>query len=140
MLIKEIGLVFRGFLLSQIKFDDRYEINIENLKGAFLSAVLSFSRNLFCEELFYIECKNYAIAFHCGEIKSCEKKCFEKLITYAIIDKEKIKRTERTIEKKIRPKLDDILNLFIKKYNGTNLINLNLFDTFKSEIEVLMKN
>lgn len=49
-------------------------------------------------------------------------------------------KTDKIIEKKIRPKLNNVLNMFRKKYNGRDLTSLDVFDSFKSVLEVIMKN
>ena len=91
MLYKEFGVIFRGFVLYQFKFEKESDMIFENLKGAFFSAIISFSRNLFSEDLFYIESKHFTIAFSRGKINSCNTICDENLIAYAIFENGKCK-------------------------------------------------
>ena len=140
MLMKEIGVVFRGFVLSQWQFEKEIDLIIEQLKGAFLSAITSFTRSIFSEDLFYIESNHYTVVFSSGRINSCDTICGETIIAYAVLEKRKSKKTDKVIEKKIKPKLNNILKMFSKKYNGKNLASLDLFDSFKSDLEVIMKN
>ena len=140
MLMKEIGVVFRGFVLSQWQFEKEIDIIIEHMKGAFLSAITSFTRSIFSEDLFYIESNHYTVAFCRRKINSCDTICGENIIAYAVLENRKSKKMDKVIEKKIKPKLNNVLEMFSEKYNGRNLASLDLFDSFKSEIEVIMKN
>ncbi len=140
LLIEEIGIVSRGFVLYRKNFQEEINDIQDFKKGAFYSAIISFSKSLFSEELSYIEATKHITFFSRTQIESFEEDYYENLIAYAIFNIKNRKRTEKTITKKIKPIVDEVLNRFKEKYNKTSLVYLDQFEDFNPKLEIALKN
>ncbi len=140
LLIEEIGIVSRGFVLYRKNFQEEINDIQDFKKGAFYSAIISFSKSLFSEELSYIEATKHITFFSSTQIESFEEDYYENLIAYAIFNIKNRKKTEKTITKKIKPIVDEVLNRFKEKYNKTSLVYLDQFEDFNPILEIALKN
>ncbi len=131
-----MGIIFRGFILTRSLFESNDSEALEFKKGAFFSAISSYTKNLFSEDLYYIEATNHIISFNRIIIKSYETNYEEELIGYAIFDVKNRKKTEKVISKKIKPILTLLLGKFKEKYNRKNFMHVNKFNEFSREIEI----
>jgi len=80
LLIEEIGIVCRGFILSRTKLHKEDGEMLEFKKGAFFSTINAYIKYLFSEDLFYIEATNHITFFSSTVIESYENKYYEDLI------------------------------------------------------------
>ena len=110
------------------------------LKGAFLSAITSFSKELFSENLTYIEGNTYTAIFSHDLIISLESKYEEPVIAYIICDVAKKRNIDKLIDKKIKPMLESLLTQFKQKYSGKNLIQTDIFDSFRQKLSSILAN
>ncbi|TFG23983.1 MAG: hypothetical protein EU529_05645 [Promethearchaeota archaeon] len=140
MLIEEIGIVCRGFVLYRKNFQEEISEIQDFKKGAFFSAINSFSKSLFSEELSYIEATNHITFFSITRIESIEEEYYEDLIAYAIFNIKNRKKTEKIITKKIKPILDDVLKKFKDKYNRKSLVYVDQYEDFNTELEIVLKH
>lgn len=140
LLIEEIGIVCRGFVLYRKNFQEEISEIQDFKKGAFFSAINSFSKSLFSEELSYIEATNHITFFSITRIESIEEEYYEDLIAYAIFNIKNRKKTEKIITKKIKPILDDVLKKFKDKYNRKSLVYVDQYEDFNTELEIVLKH
>lgn len=135
----EIGIVFRGFVLVNHIFKDLNEQKImkekdEDLRGAFISAIDSFAKNIFNTlSLEYLEANNVLFIFKASEIKSSDGDGKEPIILYCLIDK--IMKDIDKFVRKFLEKVEIILHVFISRYQNKDFTELNQFKPFKKEIE-----
>jgi len=140
LLVEEIGIVCRGFILYRKNFQEEDSDILDFKKGSFFSAINSFSKSLFSEELFYFEATNHITFFSNTLIETFENEYYEDLIAYAIFNIKNRKKTEKIITKKIKPVVDGILKKFKEKYNRTNLVFLDQFKDFNAELEIPLRH
>ena len=134
MVIKEVGIMVRGYPLVYSNYHDIGENKIEIiLRSGLLSGILSFVESAFSNQsIEYIESKNFIIAFKADKIKAFKSIEEEPIISYAILDKEK--KIDNFISKNVIPILKKILKKFISLYNNRNLTNISQFDDFKEQL------
>ncbi|MFX1399606.1 MAG: hypothetical protein ACFFAS_21490 [Promethearchaeota archaeon] len=140
MLIEEIGIVCRGFILIKTTIQEEDSEILEFKKGAFFSAINAYSKSLFSEDLFYIEATNHIMFFSKTLIESNENKYHEDLIAYAIFNIKNRRKTDKFIKKKIKPVVNKLLEKFKEKYNRKNFTDVTKFENFITELEILLKN
>ena len=138
MVIRECGLLFRGYTLIYETYHKTSQEEIDNdLRSGLLTALLNFAEISFAEDsVEYFEMKKFIIAFVEDKIISKHSEGPEPLITYAILDKEK--KIDKHISKVIIPSLKEITGAFKEKYEGENLSEISLFREFKKTIEKVL--
>lgn len=138
MVIRECGLLFRGYTLIYENYHKTSEEKIDNdLRSGLLTALLNFAEISFASSsVEYFEMKKFVIAFIDDTILSKDGEAPEPLITYAILDKEK--KIDKHISRVIIPSLREITGAFKEKYEGENLSEISLFREFKKTIEKVL--
>ena len=138
MVIRECGLLFRGYTLIYETYHKTSQKGIDNdLRSGLLTALLNFAEISFAKNsVEYFEMKKFIIAFVEDIIISKDSEAPEPLITYAILDKEK--KIDKHISKVIIPSLKEITGAFKEKYEGENLAEISLFREFKKTIEKVL--
>lgn len=138
MVIRECGLLFRGYTLIYESYHKTSEEKIDNdLRSGLLTALLNFAELSFGSgSVEYFEMKKFIIAFIEDTILSKDSKAPEPLVTYAILDKEK--KIDKHISRVIIPSLREITGAFKEKYEGENLSEISLFREFKKTIEKVL--
>lgn len=135
LVIHEVGILFRGAPIVWKKF---YENHEEDLKFILRSSV--FTGLLHCIEeamspIEYIEGNKYIFVFHRGIMDSSDLSEKEPIIAYAVLNKQNIEKTERIIEKKLKPLLKKALFQFIEENNGKEFIEITQFEYFQQTID-----
>jgi len=138
LVIRECGLLFRGYTLIYESYHKTSEEEIDNdLRSGLLTALLNFAEISFASSsVEYFEMKKFIIAFIDDTILSKDSEAPEPLITYAILDKEK--KIDKHISRVIIPSLREITGAFKEKYEGENLSEISLFREFKKTIEKVL--
>ena len=138
MVIRESGLIFRGFSVVKKSFHKSTIGKIDtDLRSAMMTAFINFAKSAYSSKIIdYLELKKYCIAFIGDEIQSLDGDDPESLIAYAILDKEK--RTDRHVRKLIKPLLNDVMNQFILENEGKNLTETNQFKYFKKNMKKIL--
>ncbi len=138
MVIRECGLLFRGYTLIYETYHKTSQEEIDNdLRSGLLTALLNFAEISFkTNTVEYFEMKKFIIAFVEDTIISKDNEAPEPLIIYAIIDKEK--KIDKHISKVIIPSLKEITRAFKEKYEGVNLSEISLFREFKKTIQKVL--
>lgn len=135
MVIREAGILFRGFTLSHASYHKTSDLDIDNdLRSSLLTALVNFAEGIFSvDSVEYFEMKKFVISFIKDQIKPSDSDDPESIITYAILDKEK--KLGKIIKKMVRPSLTKIVNQFKLKYDGKNLSEISQFRDFKQELD-----
>ncbi len=135
MVIRESGLLFRGFTLLHAKYHQTSDDKIDkDLRSALLTALLNFAESAFSKDAIeYFEMKKFAISFVEDKIKPEDSPDLEPIIAYAILDKEK--KIDKHISKVIVPSLKEVIRQFIEKFNGKNLSEISQFQDFKEDFD-----
>ncbi|MFX1530925.1 MAG: hypothetical protein ACFFBC_07425 [Promethearchaeota archaeon] len=131
MVVREAGILFRGFTLVKKSYHKSTKGRIDNdLRSGLLTAILNFAQSAFSKDVVeYFEGKKYLIAFKEDEIVAKNSIEPELLISYAILDKEK--KVEKYIRKIIQPLLDAVTYQFKSLNTGKNLSEVSQFKDFK---------
>lgn len=135
MVIREAGLLFRGFTLVKKSYHKSTLGKIDtDLRSGLLTAILNFAETAFSRDFIeYFEGKKYVIAFRKNEIMAEDGLEPELLISYAIMDKEK--RIEKYIKKIVQPILKVIADEFKSINEGKNLSEVTQFKSFKETLD-----
>ena len=135
MVIREAGLIFRGFTLVRSNYHETNEGEIDtDLRSGLLTALLNFAENALSAELVeYFELKRYVIAFTENKIVSEDNTKPEILIAYAILDREK--KIEKYLKKIVFPLLKKVAIQFVANYNRKNLTEISQFYRFKEYLD-----
>ncbi|MFX0033873.1 MAG: hypothetical protein ACFE8E_09420 [Candidatus Hodarchaeota archaeon] len=135
MVIREVGLLFRGFTLVKKGYHKSIFGKIDtDLRSGLLTALLNFADTAFTyNSIEYFEGQRFVIAFIEDKIRSEDSTKPEALISYAIMDKEK--KIEKYIHKVIQPLLFSIINEFKKDNEGKNLSEVTQFKYFKDVLD-----
>jgi len=135
MVVREAGLLFRGFTLVKKSYHKTSLGKIDtDLRSGLLTAILNFAQSTFSKDIVeYFEGKKFIIAFTEGEILSEDGLEPELLISYAILDKEK--KIEKYIRKIIHPMLENVLKEFKSSNLGKNLSEVSQFKDFKNVLD-----
>jgi hypothetical protein len=135
MVVREAGLMFRGFTLVKKTFHktDKGKIDID-LRSGLLDAILSFAESAFMESsIEYFQGNKFIIVFIKNEIMSNDSTEPEFLTSYTILDREK--KIEKYIHKIIQPLLKQAINEFSSLNNGKNLSEVSQFREFKHNLD-----
>ena len=135
MVVREAGLLFRGFTLVKKSYHKSTIGKIDtDLRSGLLTAILNFAQSTFSKDVVeYFEGKKFLIAFTEDEINAEDSYEPELLISYAILDKEK--RIEKYIRKIIRPLLKQMSKEFKTLNTGKNLSEISQFKDFKLNLD-----
>ena len=135
MVIREAGLLFRGFTLVKKSYHKTTLGKIDiDLRSGLLTALLNFADTTFTQNsVEYFEGKKFVIAFTNDRIIAEDSKNPESLISYAILDKEK--KIEKYIRKILKPLLVEVVDEFKKVNNGKNLSEVSQFKDFKQNLD-----
>ena len=135
MVIRESGILFRGFTLLQAKYHQTSDDKIDkDLRSALLTALLNFAESAFSKDIVeYFEMKKFVISFVEDKIKPQDSPEPEPIIVYAILDKEK--KIDKHLSKVVVPSLKEVMRKFIEKYDGKNLSEVSQFRTFKGTLD-----
>jgi hypothetical protein len=130
MVIRESGILFRGFTLVFAKYHQTADDKIDkDLRSALLTALLNFGESAFSTEAIeYFEMQKFVISFIQDKIKPDDTPQPEPIIAYAILDKEK--KIEKHITRIIKPSLKQIIVKFKEQYNEKNLSEISQFEDF----------
>ena len=132
MVIREVGLLFRGFSLVKKSYHKTSLGKIDaDLRSGLLTALLNFAETAFstgCVE--YFQGNRYTIAFINAKILSDDANEPELLVSYAIIDRQK--KIEKYIHKIVNPLLMKVANEFKLQNEGKNLSEVSQFKDFTS--------
>ncbi|MGQ4873035.1 MAG: hypothetical protein ACP6IY_03070 [Promethearchaeia archaeon] len=135
MVIREAGLLFRGFTLVNGLYHQTGDNHIDkDLRSGLLTALINFAESAFTNNnIEYFEGKKFIIAFTEGQIKSMDTSEPELLIAYAILDKER--KVEKYIKKVVIPLLKQVIVEFKKINEGKNLSEITQFNDFKKVLD-----
>ena len=135
MVVREAGLLFRGFTLVKKSYHKSTIGKIDtDLRSGLLTAILNFAQSTFSKDLVeYFEGRKFLIAFTEDEINSEDSFEPELLISYVILDKEK--RIEKYIRKIIQPLLKQMSKEFKLLNTGKNLSEVSQFKKFKQHLD-----
>lgn len=135
MVVREAGLLFRGFTLVKKSYHKSTIGKIDtDLRSGLLTAILNFAQSTFSKDLVeYFEGRKFLIAFTEDEINSEDSFEPELLISYVILDKEK--RIEKYIRKIIQPLLKQMSKEFKTLNTGKNLSEISQFKDFKLNLD-----
>ena len=135
MVIREAGLLFRGFTLINQNYHKTSDNKIDkDLRSGLLTAIITFAENAFSQDLIeYFELKRFVIAFTEDNITAEDCTTPELLIAYAIFDKEK--KIDKHIRKVVVPLLTKVIIQFKEKFSGKNLSEISQFKPFSQNID-----
>ncbi|MFX1419313.1 MAG: hypothetical protein ACFE9N_10375 [Promethearchaeota archaeon] len=135
MVVREAGLLFRGFTLVKKSYHKTSKGKIDpDLRSGLLTAILNFAQSTFSKDMVeYFEGKKYTIAFTEDEIIAEDSFEPELIISYAILDKEK--KIEKYIRKIIQPLLKQMSKEFKLLNSGKNLSEISQFKNFKQNLD-----
>lgn len=139
MVIREAGLLFRGFTLISAKFHQTGKEVDEDLRSGLITAILNFAQNAFLKnDIEYLEGEKFIIAFHEGKIRTEDSKEKEPFIAYTILDKEK--KIEKKVRKVVYPLLKKTLIEFKKEHEGKFLSEISQFRGFKQNLQEIFNS
>ena len=135
MVVREAGLLFRGFTLVKKSYHKTSMGKIDpDLRSGLLTAILNFAQSTFSKDMVeYFEGKKFSIAFTEDEIATEDSLEPELLVSYAILDKEK--KIEKYIRKIIQPLLKQMAKEFKTLNSGKNLSEISQFKGFKQNLD-----
>lgn len=135
MVIREAGLLFRGFTLVKKSYHKTTLGKIDtDLRSGLLTALLNFADTAFTQnKIEYFEGKKFVIAFINDEITAEESVNPEPLVSYAIFDREK--KIDKYIQKILKPLLTNVASEFKKKNDRKNLSEVSQFKDFKEILD-----
>jgi len=139
MVIREAGILFRGFTLVKKSYHKSTKGKIDrDLRSALLTALLDFAQSTFSQgtTVEYFEGKKYIITFLEDEIIAEDSLEPEPLLSYVILDKEK--KADKYIYKVIQPFLKVVLKEFKSLNNGKNLSEISRFKGFKQNLDKIL--
>ena len=132
MVIREAGLLFRGFTLVSAQFQETGAEKIDkDLRSGLLTAILSFAECAFdSNTIEYFEGKKFVIAFIHDKINAHDSIDPELFVGYAILSKQK--KIGKYIRKNVIPSLQLIILQFKSMFEGKNLSEVSQFKEFES--------
>ena len=135
MVVREAGLLFRGFTLIKKSYHKTSKGKIDtDLRSGLLTAILNFAQTAFTKDIVeYFEGKKYLITFTEEYINAKDGFEPEIIISYAILDKEK--KIEKYINKIIQPLLKKVISQFKLNFEGKNLSEVSQFKNFKENLD-----
>lgn len=137
MVIREVGLLFRGFTLVKKSFHKTTIGKIDSdLRSGLLTALLNFAETAFSTgSVEYFQGNRFTIAFINTTILSEDCKEPELLVSYAIIDRQK--KIDKFISKTVNPLLNKVAYEFKSQNEGKNLSEVTQFKKFKITLDAI---
>ena len=137
MVIREAGLLFRGFTLVKKSYHKTTLGKIDSdLRSGLLTALLNFAETAFSTgSVEYFQGNRFTIAFMNANILADDSVEPELLISYAIIDKRK--RIDKYVTKLVNPLLIKVAEVFKAQNEGKNLSEVSQFKNFKNTLDVI---
>ena len=137
MVVREVGVIYRGFSLTEAKYHEIDGKTIDkDIRTALLATIKNFAQVAFCvNALEYFEGNKYVIAFIETKIQDKGSLVKESLIGYAILDRQR--KLDRRINKEIIPLLSQALFNFKSMYEGRILSEVTQFEEFKGNLNDL---
>ena len=137
MVIREVGLLFRGFTLVKKSYHKTTLGKIDaDLRSGLLTALLNFAETAFSTgAVEYFQGNRFAIAFINGKILSEDSREPELLVSYAIIDRQK--KVDKYIRKIVNPLLSKVSKEFKLQNEGKNLSEVTQFKNFKKSLDII---
>ncbi|MFX0073961.1 MAG: hypothetical protein ACFE96_00855 [Candidatus Hermodarchaeota archaeon] len=137
MVIREVGLLFRGFTLVKKSFHKTTIGKIDSdLRSGLLTALLNFAETAFSTgSVEYFQGSRFTIAFINSTIQSEDCKEAELLVSYAIIDRQK--KIDKFIRKTVNPLLNKVAIEFKLQNEGKNLSEVSQFKDFKQTLDFI---
>ena len=135
MVIREVGLLFRGFTLVKKSFHKTTVGKIDaDLRSGLLTALLNFAETAFSTgSVEYFQGNRFTIAFINSTIISEDSIEPELLLSYAIIDRQK--KIDKFIRKTVNPLLQKVTQEFKSQNEGKNLSEVSQFKNFKTSLD-----
>ena len=140
MVIREAGLLFRGFNLVKKSYHKTTLGKIDSdLRSGLLTALLNFAETAFeSDSIEYFEGGKLVIAFINDKIRAEDSVEPELLISYVIMDKEK--KIDKHIKKVVKPMLIKLAIEFKNKNEMKNLSEVSQFSEFKKDIDMIFRS
>ncbi len=137
MVIREVGLLFRGFTLVKKSYHKSTLGKIDaDLRSGLLTALLNFAETAFSTgSVEYFQGNRFTIAFINAKISSDDSNEPELLVSYAIIDRQK--KVDKYIRKIVNPLLSKVAKEFIIQNEGKNLSEVTQFKIFKKSLDII---
>ncbi|NVM19540.1 MAG: hypothetical protein HWN80_17695 [Candidatus Lokiarchaeota archaeon] len=137
MVIREVGLLFRGFTLVKKSYHKTTLGKIDaDLRSGLLTALLNFAETAFATgTVEYFQGNRFTIAFINARILSDDSLEPELLVSYAIIDRQK--KIDKYIHKIVNPLLTKVAKEFKSQHEGKNLSEVSQFKIFKDSLDVI---
>ena len=137
MVIREVGLLFRGFTLVKKSYHKTTLGKIDaDLRSGLLTALLNFAETAFSTgSVEYFQGNRFTIAFINAKISSDDSNEPELLVSYAIIDRQK--KVDKYIRKIVNPLLSKVAKEFIIQNEGKNLSEVTQFKIFKKSLDII---
>jgi hypothetical protein len=135
MVIREVGLLYRGFTLVKRSYHKTTLGKIDaDLRSGLLTALLNFAETAFSTgSVEYFQGNRYTIAFINTNILADDSIEPELLISYAIIDKRK--KIDKYVNKIVNPLLVKVAEVFKAQNEGKNLSEVSQFRIFKKNFD-----
>lgn len=135
MVIREVGLLFRGFTLVKKSYHKTTLGKIDtDLRSGLLTALLNFAEAIFATgAVEYFEGNKFTLAFINEKILANDSVEPELLVSYAIIDKQK--KIDKYVYKIIHPLLIKVVKEFKAQNEGKNLSEISQFKIFKKTFD-----
>jgi len=135
MVIREVGLLFRGFTLVKKSYHKTTLGKIDaDLRSGLLTALLNFAETAFSTgAVEYFQGNRFTIAFINARILSEDNNEPELLVSYAIIDRQK--KIDKYIRKFVNPLLIKVAQEFKLQNEGKNLSEVSQFKIFKQTLD-----
>jgi len=135
MVIREAGLLFRGFTLVKKSYHKTTLGKIDSdLRSGLLTALLNFAETAFATgAVEYFEGNKFTLAFINEKILADDSIEPELLVSYAIIDKQK--KIDKYVSKIIHPLLIKVAKEFKVQNEGKNLSEISQFKIFKNNLD-----
>jgi hypothetical protein len=135
MVIREAGLLFRGFNLVKKSYHKTTLGKIDSdLRSGLLTALLTFADTAFnSDSIEYFEGGIFVTAFINDKIRADDSVDPEILISYVILDKEK--KIDKYIKKIVQPMLVKLASEFKNENEMKNLSEVSQFKDFKKVID-----
>jgi len=137
MVIREVGLLFRGYTLVKRSYHKTTLGKIDaDLRSGLLTALLNFAETAFSTgSVEYFQGNRFTIAFINANILADDSVEPELLISYAIIDKQK--RIDKYVNKLVNPLLAKVAEVFKAQNEGKNLSEVSQFRFFKKTLDAI---
>ena len=135
MVVREAGLIFRGFYLVKKSYHKTTKGKIDpDLRSGLLTAILNFAQTAFTKDsVEYFEMSKFLITFKEDKLMGRDSIEPETLISYAVLDMEK--KVEKYIHKIIQPLLTRVIQEFKDENAGKNFSEVSQFRHFKQKLD-----